>query len=200
MLKEEKEYNVKYDQYSNDSDQRYNDMISHMHFNNDKLQLMIDHIKNIKWKTVDFTIYLVPKATPRPRLGHRGVFYVKGASNNKRIFEKYLENRDDIILIKTPVKFFCTTYFPIPSSMNNIEKICAELGLISPISKPDWDNVAKTYCDMIQGSLLLDDSLIIEGSLKKRYSLKPRIEIRLQYMEEYGSKFNEDKILRKVSD
>ena len=78
--------------------------------------------------------------------------------------------------------------------MNNVEKICAELGIIRPTSKPDWDNVAKAYCDMIQGILIYDDSLIVEGNSRKFYSLKPRIEIKIEYMEDYDSKFNKRKI------
>ena len=82
--------------------------------------------------------------------------------------------------------------------MNTVEKICAELGFISPISKPDWDNLAKTYCDMIQGLVLYDDSLIVEGSLIKKYSTKPRIEIELEYMETYDSQFNNKKMKGKI--
>lgn len=161
-----------------------------------KLNEAIKTINSIRWNTLSFTIYMVPQATPRPRSGH-GVFYVKGASANKKFFlkhvKKYLKEKD-INIIATPVKFYCTAYFPIPRSMSIVEKICAELGYIKPISKPDWDNVAKTYCDMIQGSILYDDALIIEGTSEKRYSVKPRIEITVKYMEGYDCKFNERKI------
>ena len=81
--------------------------------------------------------------------------------------------------------------------MNNAEKILAELGLIYPISKPDFDNLVKAYCDMIQGYILEDDSLVTEGYVKKRYSIKPRIEISIEYMEDYDSAFNRNKILKK---
>ena len=81
--------------------------------------------------------------------------------------------------------------------MKGIEKVAAELGFIRPISKPDWDNVGKTYCDMIQDLLIYDDSFIIEGTTKKFYSIKPRIEITLSYMEDFDSDFNRNKILKK---
>jgi Holliday junction resolvase RusA-like endonuclease len=157
----------------------------------------LKRILNIKWNKISYTIYLLPKATPRPRLGSKGVFYVKGAADNKKVFEKYLVGQD-IPLITTPVKFYCDSYFPIPKSMGVVEKVCAELGFIHPTSKPDWDNVAKAYCDMIQGSLLYDDSLVIEGYSKKHYSVKPRIEVTIYYMDDYDCQYNKKKILRKV--
>ena len=77
--------------------------------------------------------------------------------------------------------------------MNRAEKMLAELGFIRPISKPDFDNLAKTYSDMIQGSLLYDDQLIVEGRSSKYYSIKPRIEITLEYMEDFDCDFNKRK-------
>ena len=154
-------------------------------------------IHKINWKSFKYTIYLLPKATPRPRSGKNGIFYVKGASDNKKFFEKNFVNREDIPLITTPTKFACRSYLPIPKSMHPVEKILAEMGFIYPVSKPDWDNLAKAYCDMIQGIILYDDSLVVDGLSQKRYSTKPRIEIEISYMTDYDSQFNKNKILKK---
>lgn len=199
MLKVEKEYIEKYGDIAENDLYRYEYALKDLKLKHCKTNLSdeIDRISNIKWKEMSYTIYLVPKATPRPRLGKHGVFYVSGAANNKKIFQKYVINRKDITLITTPTKFYCTSYFPIPNSMNPVEKLCAELGFIYPTSKPDWDNVAKAYCDMVQGILLYDDSLVVEGVSKKRYSFKPRIEITLKYMEDYDCAYNKRKIYKK---
>jgi Holliday junction resolvase RusA-like endonuclease len=154
---------------------------------------------HIPWKKISYTIYLLPKATPRPRSGRNGIFYVKGAKDNKKFFEDFVKNKD-IHLITTPTKFYCRSYLPIPKSMNPVEKVVAELGFIFPISKPDWDNLGKAYCDMIQGILLYDDSLVIKGVSEKYYSIKPRIEIDIYYMEDYDSSFNKSKIIKKGVD
>ena len=199
MLKMEKEYEKEYGVIPRDSLDRIDYLLEGSKLHRCKLSVYdeIHRIVNIKWKTISYTIYLLPKATPRPRSGKNGIFYVKGASDNKKFFERHLINQD-IPLITTPTKFHCVSYLPIPKSMNIVEKLCAELGFIHPVSKPDWDNVAKAYCDMIQGTLLYDDSLIIEGTSIKKYSIKPRIEITISYMEDYDSAFNENKIKRKV--
>lgn len=199
MLKIEKEYLEEFGDIPITPQGRMDYILKRVNLSRAKSSVFerIKMIQSIKWKSLEYTIYLLPKATPRPRSGN-GIFYVKGAKDNKKIFEKYFKERDDLSLIHTPCKFFCNTYYPIPSSMNSVDKIISELGFIRPISKPDWDNVAKAYCDMIQGTLLYDDSLIIEGISKKFYSIKPRIEIRIEYMEEFDSDFNKNKILKKV--
>ena len=139
---------------------------------------------------------MLPKASPRRRRRRlpngKLLFDVKGANDHKQYLKWYLKD-EDIELISTPVKFTCRVYLPIPKSMKSAEKVCAELGLIRPIGKPDWDNLAKTYCDMIQGTVLYDDKLIVEGHLYKYYSIKPRIEISLSYMESYDCAFNRKK-------
>lgn len=198
MLKMEKEYNELYGNIPRDSMDRIDFMLKDKKLNRYKLKVydVIHKIMNIKWKTLSYTIYLVPKATPRPRSGKNGIFYVKGASDNKKFFQQNLINQD-IPLITTPTKFHCVSYLPIPNSMNPVEKICAEMGFIHPVSKPDWDNIGKAYCDMIQDILLYDDSLIIEGTSIKKYSIKPRIEITISYMEDYDSVFNKQKIIKK---
>ena len=51
---------------------------------------------------------------------------------------------------------------------------------------------------MIQNTLIYDDSLIIEGISKKFYSIKPRIEITIKYMEDFDCLFNRKKIMSKI--
>ena len=198
MLKIEKESNEKYGDIPTEYDKRIEMLNADINFKRQVKTIdgEIKRIKNIKWKKESFIIYLLPKPTPRPRSGKNGVFYVKGAKDNKKYFEKYLLNKD-VDMICTPTKFSCKSYFPIPKSMNKIERVLAEMGFIRPISKPDWDNVAKAYCDMIQGFLIYDDSLIIDGTSSKYYSLKPRIEITIEYMEDFDSDFNRKKMKKK---
>jgi len=197
MRKVEKMYEEKYGDIPRDYLARLDKLIDDANLSRYKINVYDKlHTRvGIKWKTLSFVVYMEPKATPRPRKGFYGNFYVSGASDNKKFFKKYLKS--DINLIKTPVKFTCKSYLPIPKSMHPVDKILAEMGLIYPTGKPDWDNVGKAYCDMIQGTLIYDDSLVVEGTSIKRYSSKPRIEITLEYMEDFDSDFNKRKIINK---
>lgn len=201
MSKRKNEYDELYGDIPCSQEDRINKLMNSMSKRfRDKFNIdyEIERLNKIKWKSLDFVIYLVPKATPRPRLSRKtNRFYVVGASDNKKIFKDIIEG-SDYELITTPCKFKCVSYLPIPKSMSIKDKIMAELGLIYPISKPDWDNVGKSYSDMIQGLLLYDDALIVEGISIKKYSSKPRVEIHIEYMEEMDSDFNNKKIRKKV--
>ena len=197
--KELREYEEKYGDIPNDKEGRLNYIISKAK-NKERtfapVKQEIDRIKKIKWKTVKYVIYFIPKASPRPRSSLNGHFYVKGASDNKKFFKNFYKETLNIPIIDTPCKFYCDSYLPTPSDMSLINQVLAELGLIRPVKKPDFDNLAKTYSDMTQGILLYDDSLIIEGVSRKFYSCKPRIEITFKYMESYDSDYNKKRIFK----
>lgn len=195
----EKEYNKLYGDIPKYNNERIDYLLKDTNLKRNKLKVYdeIQRINSIKWKKKSFTLYIIPKATPRPRSGKNGIFYVKGASDNKKFFKEFIKDKE-LEIINTPCKIECVSYLPISKSMNNVNKILAELGFIRPISKPDWDNLAKAYCDMIQGYLLEDDALIIEGISKKYYSIKPRVEITIEWMESFDCKYNEDKIINKI--
>ena len=199
MLKMEKEYLKEYGNIPKEFTYRIDELLKEANLSRYKIHVYeeVHRIFHIEWKTFKYTIYLLPKATPRPRSGKNGIFYVKGSSDNKKFFEKNFIKQEDIPLITTPTKFACRSYLPIPKSMHPVEKILAEMGFIYPVSKPDWDNLAKAYCDMIQGIILYDDSLVVDGLSQKRYSTKPRIEIEISDMTDYDSQFNKNKILKK---
>ena len=195
-----KDYNDKYGDVSKDFIYRFFDMfaskkIKEKDFN--KLKSEILRIRNIKKHEMSFVFYFVPQATPRPRYSKfTKSFYVKNKMNYNELFHQFMKSVDMSYKISTPCEFYCKTYSPIPSGMNRIESLLAELTLIKNISKPDWDNLAKTYCDMIQKYLVMDDSLIYKGSLEKLYSSKPRIEIILRYYDEHDSVYNSRKSLK----
>ena len=197
--KDIREYDEKYGLVPTDKEERLKFLMSQAK-NAEKTFAPVDgeikRIQGIKWKTVKYVIYLIPKASPRPRRSLNGHFYVNGAADNKRFFKNFYKETLNIPIIDTPCKFYCDSYLPIPSDMSLVNQVLAELGLIRPVKKPDFDNLAKTYSDMTQGVLLFDDALIIEGISRKWYSCKPRIKITFKYMEDFDSDYNKKKILK----
>ena len=83
--------------------------------------------------------------------------------------------------------------------MNNVEINLAEQGKIVPVGTSDVDNLMKTYLDMIQGHLLLNDNIVTRGTLEKFYSLKPRLEIKIRYQTDFDSRYNERRITHSKS-
>ena len=199
MIKEEKEYQEKYGDVPEDERGRFEYLVKSIHYRNAKESVLkkVISTRNIKWKTQKFVLYWLPKGTPRPRLGKGNVFYVKNAKKNKERFYKFLKD-SEWELVTTPCVFEVRSYFPIPEAMKKPEKLLSEMGLIRPISTPDWDNIGKTYSDMIQDIVLYNDSLIIDGISRKYYSVKPRVEIYIRYMESFDSDFNRKKIEKQL--
>lgn len=70
-------------------------------------------------------------------------------------------------------------YRPIQKSISKIEKMRRHYGVVLPAVKPDIDNFVKSAFDAFNGALWTDDNLITDMNIKKRYSLKPRIVVKI---------------------
>lgn len=154
-------------------------------------------------------IYEIPEGSPRPRArfikskgnnilanarsnpGFIQVYSITGAADKKFMQEFKTNNDFDFLesLIYTPCSVKYDAYFKTPSIFNSKEKMLAELGMIRPLSKPDFDNVEKKYSDMYTGNIWIDDSIVIESNFNKYYSELPRIEITLRYMNMLYNKY-----------
>lgn len=189
-------YTKEYGHIEKDYIQRFINLLDDKKIKTKEIKTIRKKTKNIlgiRKNKLSFVIYLEPKPTPRPRMGFSGVFYVKGAKDNHKLFKRFADHIGELPLITTATKMTIDTYLPI-KGMNRIDSILAELRLIRPLSKPDWDNLGKTYSDMINETLLLEDSLVVDGRTRKFYSAKPRIEITMEYQDKYDSLYNKRKV------
>lgn len=163
-------------------------------------------------------IYEIPEGSPRPRArfikskgnnilanarsnpGFIQVYSITGAADKKFMQEFKTNNDFDFLesLIYTPCSVKYDAYFKTPSIFNSKEKMLAELGLIRPLSKPDFDNVEKKYSDMYTGNIWVDDSIVIESNFNKYYSELPRIEITLRYMNMLYNKYQYKSISKRL--
>ena len=193
------EYKEKYQDIPKDRIERIQSYIDKVGFSSkdlEKFDKEVKRIKSIGWDSIKLIFYIIPEATPRPKANiTKGIFYVKNASSNNR-YLKLVVDREDVLkgFIKTPCYFHCKLYFPIPKNLSRVDTLLAEMGFIRPPIQKDWDNLGKTYSDMIQRWLLINDSLIISGASEKFWSLKPRVEITIDYMQDYDCKHNKRNI------
>ena len=163
-------------------------------------------------------IYEIPEGSPRPRArfikskgnnilanarsnpGFIQVYSITGAAD-KKFMQEFKTNSDfDFLesLIYTPCSVKYDAYFKTPSIFNSKEKMLAELGIIRPLSKPDFDNVEKKYSDMYTGNIWVDDSIVIESNFNKYYSELPRIEITLRYMNMLYNKYQYKSVSKRL--
>lgn len=163
-------------------------------------------------------LYEEPEGSPRPRAryvnkknltsyaksdpGYIQVYSLTGASDRK--FMKRLINDEDLMkldhLICTPCDVEYTTFSKTPSSYNTITTFLAEIGIVRPVSKPDFDNMEKKYSDMYNGNVWIDDALVQDSALHKYYSILPRVEIRLKFLNLLYTKYQYEQIVKRVED
>ena len=160
----------------------------------------IEYNKNITEfsNILKIVLFEIPEGAKRPRarlinrknitdLAISNPDFIHIYSPNAKEDRVYMERliNDDIISIKSIISTPCiveiNAYFKTPSNFNNKETILSEMGIIRPITTPDWDNIGKKYCDMFNENIWLDDRLCVSGTVNKYYSIKPRIEILLKY-------------------
>jgi hypothetical protein len=207
-------YNQKFSMIPKDYQERINWIIDTYKISDAKLKDIID-TKNKMLQQMYYmpelfvVIYEIPEGSPRPRArfikskgnnilanarsnpGFIQVYSITGAAD-KKFMQEFKTNSDfDFLesLIYTPCSVKYDAYFKTPSIFNSKEKMLAELGMIRPLSKPDFDNVEKKYSDMYTGNIWVDDSIVIESNFNKYYSELPRIEITLRYMNMLYNKY-----------
>lgn len=150
----------------------------------------VDLYKQIKWKTVVFEIPENPEPSHRPRLsGYR--VYVPGAARHQRYFNKHIFPKLNGLFIRYPCKVEVDFYCQTPKSFNRTQTILAEMGILRPWGNTgDVDNFSKTVLDMTMPNekrghvgILADDCLVTDLYAKKYYSINPRYEVRITYMD-----------------
>lgn len=213
------EYNEKYNDIPVDYYERLSWMYDKFNISDKKAEeiLMIrnDMINSLYYNDIVIKLFEEPEAAPRPRfrLVNRKNF-VNEAMNNGSFVHVYQPNaKDDNVymkrlvdeelialnnLIYTPCIVEYNVYLKTPASFNIKETFLAEIGLIRPIVKPDWDNMGKKYSDMMNGNIWLDDTLVISGTVNKFYSILPRIEIKVRYLNMLYNRYQYTSISKKV--
>lgn len=160
-----------------------------------------DMIRNLSYLSFNVILYEEPVGTPRPRARlirrqnlipeaaiHQDSIHIYSPNaKENHVYMERLMNSDDFNtlnhIICTPCDIEFNAFFPTPTNLSVTDIFLSEIGLIRPPMKiPDWDNIAKCYSDMYNSNVWLDDALTIDGAVHKYYSILPRVEIQLKYL------------------
>jgi Holliday junction resolvase RusA-like endonuclease len=90
-------------------------------------------------------------------------------------------------------------YLPINKSDSIGERNAKLWGLTLATNKPDFDNLAKFYCDCLNNVIWADDCLVVRGEIDKFYSDDPRVEIEIKVKEVPKLSEKEKKIITMFS-
>ena len=181
---------------------------------NEILRARENYINSTYYESVRIVLYEIPEYTPRPRariINKSGIINASTGNNsfiqiysitgrqNKEYMKMYTQQNIKVLdrLLCTPCDIEYNVYFPTPSYYNKTQIFLAEIGIDRPISKPDFDNIEKSYADAFTGNIWIDDILVVDASFHKYYSILPRVEINLLYSNYLYNKHQYDSMLKR---
>ena len=202
--KKAEEYEVRYLEIPKDFYERLNWMCDRYNIKESKYADILNKkdnmLSNMYYSVYKIILYEEPEGSPRPRfrLVNRHSLLQEAVSNSffvhvysitgaqDRNYMKRLVSTDELYQLDSIIYTACDVdyyaFLRTPSYFNTTDKFLAEIGLIRPIAKPDWDNIGKKYSDMYNGNVWIDDECVIEGRVGKYYSILPRVEITLKFL------------------
>ena len=201
----ELEYLSKYSEIPRDFNDRLEYLLDKLNINNEKKYNEIlnkrDYmISNLYYSIYKVILYEEPEGSPRPRfrLVNRNNLMNEAMSNSHfvhvysltgrqdNMFFKRLMNTDELYqlndIIYTPCDVDYISFHKTPTYFSKTDIILAEIGLKRPMIKPDFDNIEKKYSDMYNGNVWIDDTCVIRGLIDKYWSVLPRVEITLRFL------------------
>lgn len=197
------EYESKYSKIPKNNEERISYLMDKYRLSSNKMTEIIEKKRNIEsnLRYYDFKVVLYedPEGAKRPRFRLVNMSnYMNHALSNSQFVHVYSPSaaEDNIFMhklidselynlthfIQTPSMICINTYHKTPSYYNITDIFLAEIGLHRPISKPDFDNIGKKYCDMFNSNIWLDDQFVQDGEVHKYFSILPRVEIYIRYL------------------
>ena len=147
-----------------------------------------------EYQTIHITMYEYPMKTDRPRV-FRNHMYSPNAADNHKYFEKAFKSIiKNFNLINTPATILIEAYMEMPKQIKPDGVILFEGKVLDVVDTPDYDNIGKCYTDILKNTLVTDDDLFHEGTIKKYYSVLPRVEITIRYLMSHESEYIYKKI------
>lgn len=194
---------IKYKDVPEDKQERFTYLFDELNVKEkdlNRIKNIVDDIREYKRtnrKSIKMIFYIVPEGIARPRMGFGGRFYVPNIQKFYDYMDYYMNEHKELFngFIFSECTLDLKYFLPMPSNMTKDEKILAEMKLIRCTKKPDWDNLGKST-DMFH-KFILDDSLVTESRVRKYYSFKPRMEIKINYYDKSTNSYHR-KSLKKL--
>jgi Holliday junction resolvase RusA-like endonuclease len=133
---------------------------------------------------VEFTIDGPPHGKGRPRFRRFGNFVSTYTDAKTKTYETLVKEAAKQAMgssppLEGPVRFDCLIMLPVPKSYSKTRSMDCLMGREWPLKKPDWDNVAKSVADAMNGVVFLDDTQIVIARIVKIYAKDAGVEVKI---------------------
>ena len=130
---------------------------------------------------IEIVLLGAPRGKERPRLTKAGHVYTPEKTRDYEGALRYAakEAMGERPPLDGPLTVDIVVNVPISPSWPKKRQEAARTGAERPVKKPDWDNFAKTV-DALNLIVWIDDSQVVDGRVRKFYSDKPGMHIRVQ--------------------
>lgn len=130
---------------------------------------------------IRLTIPGEPVGKARPRMIRGGIVYTPAKTVNYEtlIRELFVIKYPDFQPIEGPVEMNLFAWLKMPKESKK-KTLAMESGEIRPTKKPDMSNILKTVEDALNNLAYNDDKQIVELTVKKWFSSRPRIELEIE--------------------
>jgi Holliday junction resolvase RusA-like endonuclease len=131
---------------------------------------------------VTFEVPGDPHGKGRPKFARRGNFvqtYTDAKTVSYEDLVRFHANLAmiDLAPIEGPVAVYIYIKLAVPKSYSKKRTEACLSGLERPTKKPDWDNVAKSICDAMNGIVYQDDTQIVDAYVTKVYAANSGVDV-----------------------
>lgn len=132
---------------------------------------------------INLTVPGEPQGKLRAKWAAKGIYTpTKTVNYETYIKQLFVTKYPDFILLEGPLRIRLLIFYTIPNSASKKRKRMMESSELLPTKIPDYDNVAKTVGDALEKLAYKNDSQLCKAEIDKRYSRRPRLEIRIEEM------------------
>jgi Holliday junction resolvase RusA-like endonuclease len=135
---------------------------------------------------VTFEVPGDPHGKGRPKFARRGNFvqtYTDAKTVSYEDLVRFHANLAmiDLAPIEGPVAVYIYIKLAVPKSYSKKRTEACLSGLERPTKKPDWDNVAKSICDAMNGIVYQDDTQIVDAYVTKVYAANSGVDVGVKF-------------------
>ncbi len=135
--------------------------------------------------TITFTVLGEPVGKARQRVTRFGTYTPQATVLYENLIKTEYRRQchDHRFDDKQPLRMEVRAEYLIPASASKAKRAAMAKGEIRPMKKPDWDNVGKVVSDALNKLAYRDDTQIVDCTVQKFYSDRPRIIVKISHAE-----------------